>query len=120
MRRYKVANPPAGWPETLPFHLSRPDGEYGIGDEFAADLTAEDELANLNSGLLELLPLQYKVLVDTTVHGHQQGDEFELALPLGQEQLLIAGGILERTDQPEPEPEPEAPAPKRARKKKED
>jgi hypothetical protein len=106
MRTYKVLLP-------LLVHLTEEEGggSYAQGETFKKDFTADDERANLESGLLELQPSTYKVLGSSEVDGHAQGDEFEAAIPLGREALLIEGGHIERVEK--------KPAPK-ARKKKEE
>jgi hypothetical protein len=86
------------------------DGEYAQGDEFEKELTPEEEAANLASGLLEIVPAHYKVVGQSRVFDTAPGEEFDAAIPLGQEQLLIQGGHIEKV-------EPQAP--KTPRKAKE-
>jgi len=90
MNRYKVL---------LPVLV---DGEYGQGDEFEKELTPEEELANVQSGLLEIMPQTYKVIGASTVWDAAPGEEFERALTLGEEQLLVEGGHIERVEKPAP------------------
>ena len=75
------------------------------------DFTADDELANVESGLLGIVPLTYKVVGTSNVHGADPGEQFTLPLLLGQEQLLIEGGHIELV-----EPEKAKPARKPAKK----
>jgi hypothetical protein len=106
MRSYKVLLP-------LLVHLTEEEGggSYAQGETFEKEFSPEDERANLESGLLELQPSKYRVAGSSEVDGHAQGEEFEAAIPLGREALLIEGGHIERVE--------DKPAPK-ARKKKED
>jgi hypothetical protein len=89
-RRYKVL---------LPLTVHTEDGAYKQGDEFEKDLSAVDEAENLASGLLELQPMTYRVVGESRVHETNPGDTFEMALPLGQEELLVAGGHIERVEE---------------------
>ena len=100
MNRYRVL---------LPLTVHTGDGSYTQGEEFEKDFTAEDEAENLASGLLELVPRKYKVVGGSRVHDTDPGEEFEAAIPLGEEELLIAGGHIERIQ----------PAPPKTRKAKE-
>jgi hypothetical protein len=82
------------------------NGEHKQGDVFEHEFdTADDELENLNSGLLELQPNTYKVIGESRVHETDPGEQFEAAIPWGQEDLLVAGGHIVRVES-EPEPEP--------------
>ena len=99
MNRYRVL---------LPLVVHTADGSYEQGEEFDNEFTPEDELANVNSGLLEIVPQRYKVVGGSDVFETPPGEEFEQALTLGQEALLIEGGHIERVEKPKP-----------ARKKKE-
>jgi hypothetical protein len=96
MRRYKVL---------LPLVLHDENGSYKQGDIFEKDMPAVEEAENLASGLLELQPLEYKVVGESNVHGANPGETFELALPRGQEELLIAGGHIKPIE-PKPAPKP--------------
>jgi hypothetical protein len=102
--RYRVLQPPEGWPGRLPFKIVTAEGTYGVGDEFEHEFTPDDEVTNLNSGLLELLPSEYKVVGGSDVFEHAPGSTFSAALPLGVEALLVAGGHIERVEPPPPEP----------------
>lgn len=104
MRHYRVL---------LPLTVHTEDGSYVQGEEFSKEFSAQDEAENLASGLLELLPLRYRVIGESEVHGTKPGDEFDLALPLGEEELLMQGGHLELV-------QAEAEKPKRARKARAD
>jgi hypothetical protein len=92
-RRYKVL---------LPLTVHTGDGAYAQGEEFDKDFTAEDEAENVASGLLEVLPMTYRVVGGSRVHETDPGETFEAALPLGQEQLLIEGGHIERVEPKKP------------------
>jgi len=94
MRKYRVR---------LPLLVHTDDGTYGQGEVFEKDFSPGDELENLESGLLELVPSKYKVVGETQVHGANPGEEFEAALPLGQEQALL-GSHIERVEEPAPKP----------------
>jgi hypothetical protein len=100
MRSYKVL---------LPLRVHTEDGSYGQGETFEKEFTEDEERANLESGLLELQPSKYKVAGSSEVDGHAQGEEFEAAIPLGREALLIEGGHIERVEK--------KPAPKTRKKK---
>lgn len=71
------------------------DGEHGQGDEFEKELSEEEEATNLASGLLEIVPKRYRVVGTSRVHETDPGEEFEAALLLGQERMLIEGGHIE-------------------------
>lgn len=100
-RRYRVL---------LPLTVHTEDGSYAQGEEFEKEFAEEEEAENLRSGLLELLPLKYKVIGESRVHDTNPGDEFEAAIGMGQEALLIAGGHIEPVEPPKP----------KSRKKKEE
>jgi hypothetical protein len=103
MNRYRVLDPPDSWPASLPFPgYQTVDGAYGPGEEFTVDLAPEDELANLESGLLALVPNRYRVIGEAPVDGHEPGEEFEAAIPKARERQLA--GNLERLDPPKPPP----------------
>ena len=99
-RRYRVL---------LPLMVHTEDGSYTQGEEFEKTFSAEDEATNLDSGLLELVPAEYRVIGGSNVHGADPGEVFTKALRIGEEGLLIQGGHIERV-----EPAP----PKRTRGKK--
>jgi len=93
MRRYKVVLP-------LEVHLPAEagGGSYKQGEEFEHEFSEEDEAANLQSGLLEVIPCEYKVVGGSQVHGANPGETFTAALPMGQEAMLVAGGHIERVE----------------------
>lgn len=91
MRKYRVL---------LPLVVHTGDGSYTQGEVFEKDFTVEDEATNLDSGLLELVPCVYRVVGGSRVFDTAPGDEFEAAMRLGQEQLLMAGGHIVRVDEP--------------------
>jgi hypothetical protein len=86
-RRYKVL---------LPLLVHTEDGSYKQGQEFDKDFTADEEAANVESGLLEIVPQEYKVVGGSNVHGANPGETFKRALSIGEEYLLIAGGHIKR------------------------
>lgn len=55
-KKYRLLAAPPGWPETLEFRVSpagrEAEGSYGIGEEFAADFSEEEEAEHIASGLL--------------------------------------------------------------------
>lgn len=85
--RYKVL---------LPLMVHTEDGSYGQFEEFDKDFTEDEETANLESGLLEIVPREYKVVGGSVVHDTKPGDTFKAALPVGVEALLVEGGHIER------------------------
>jgi hypothetical protein len=99
--RYRVVRAPEGWPAKLPYRVGWPghDGDYGIGDDFERDFSEEEEAANLDSGLLEIVPREYRVIGGSRVHETEPGDTFTRALRVGEEGLLFAGGHIERVEQ---------------------
>lgn len=80
----------------LPLLVHTEDGSYGQGEEFEKDFTVEEEDANLASGLLELVPNEYRVIGESEVDGHQPGETFTAAIPLSREALL--GGHIQRVE----------------------
>jgi hypothetical protein len=56
--------------------------------------------ANIESGLLAIVPQRYKVIGGSDVYETPTGEEFERALPLGIEALLLEGGHIERVENP--------------------
>lgn len=103
MARYRVL---------LPLTVHTEDGSYTQDEEFEKEFSAEDEATNLASGLLELVPREYKVVGESVVLDHQPGETFLAAIPKGQEELLL-GHHLERV-------EPEAPPKRKPRTPKAD
>jgi hypothetical protein len=87
--RYKVL---------LPLRVHTEDNSYTQGETFEKDFTAEEEAANIASGLLELVPNEYQVVGDSEVDGHKTGDTYSAAIPLGREALLVAGGHIKRIE----------------------
>jgi hypothetical protein len=92
VNRYKVLLPLLVQP--------REGGSYEQGQEFESAFTEDEETANLANGLLEIVPQRYKVIGGSDVYETPPGEEFERALPLGQEALLIEGGHIERVEKP--------------------
>jgi len=89
MNRYKVM---------LPVLVN---GEHAQFDEFDSEFTVDEERTNVQSGLLEVVPRRYRVLVDTEVYGVRGTDEdptFSAAMLIEQEQMLVNGGHIERVD----------------------
>ena len=86
------------------------NGEYTQGDEFDHEFDAADEEANLNSGLLEIVPREYRNIGGSVVHGVSPGETFTAALKVGEESALVAGGHIERVEE----------TPKKTRKGKEE
>jgi hypothetical protein len=91
-RRYKVL---------LPVTVHLEDGTYVQGDVFDHVFTAEDEWANVDSGLLGLEPDWYEVIGDSTIEVNliecpasrqrdvvQPGETFQAAVPLAREEQL--------------------------------
>lgn len=99
----------------LPLTVTVTEGDFVQHEEFEHEFTEEDEDTNVASGLLEIVPRRYKVVGESDVFETPPGETFERAIPLGQEQLLFAGGHIERVDD-ERDPEP-APPKKRTTKR---
>ena len=91
MRRYRVL---------LPLLVHTEDGSFAQGEEFEKDFSADDEATNLESGLLALVPCEYKVVGDTRVYDTEPGGTFTAALTIGQEQHLVDAGHVERVEAP--------------------
>lgn len=89
MNRYRVL---------LPLLVHTEDGSYAQFEEFEKEFTAEEEDANLASGLLELVPNEYRVIGDSEVDGHKTGETYTAAIPLAREALLVEGGHIERVE----------------------
>jgi len=99
----------------LPLQVdTREGGSFRQGDEFETAFSSEEESANIANGLLEILPTRWKVIGTQRVAETDPGDEFEAVMTLGQQQLLIDGGHIERVEPPPPA------AKTRSRKKKEE
>lgn len=103
MSRYKVM---------LPLVVHTEDGSYEQFEEFEKEFSEEDEATNLDSGLLEIVPRDYRVIGGSNVLGANPGETLTAAIRIGQERLLTEGGHIERV-----EPEP---VKKTTTKKKED
>lgn len=95
MRRYRVL---------LPLTVHTTAGAYSQGEEFDAGEVGDgfDEAANLASGLLEVVPCEYRVVGESTVFGTPPGETFQAGLSLAQEATLL-GSHIERV---EPKPKP--------------
>jgi hypothetical protein len=99
----------------LPLQVdTREGGSFTQGDEFETEFSDEEESANITSGLLEIVPARFKVIGEQRVAETDPGEEFEAVLTLGQQQLLLDGGHIERVETPPPAPKT------RSRKKKEE
>jgi hypothetical protein len=85
----------------LPLLVHTEDASYAQGEEFEKEFTVEEEQANLDSGLLEIVPREYKNVCTSIVFEHQPGETFTAAIPKGQEELLL-GSHIERVDPPAP------------------
>jgi hypothetical protein len=92
MRRYRVLLPLAVQP--------REGGSYGQHEEFDTDLTEDEETENVRSGLLEIVPVLYRVTGGSVVHDTEPGGEFYASLPIGNEAQLVQGGHIERVEKP--------------------
>ena len=76
------------------------NGEHKQGDVFEHQFdSATDELSNLDSGLLEIVPRKYKNISTSVVYGVPPGEVFEAAIPMGAEEALFAGGHIERVEE---------------------
>jgi len=85
------------------------NGEHAQGDEFEHEFTAEDEYENVNSGLLEIVPSEYRVVAeDSVVYDTPTGGTFKAGLLMENEAALIQGGHIELVE--------EKPAPKKKQK----
>ena len=82
------------------------NGEHSQGDEFDYEFDKpEDERANIDSGLLEIVPRRYRVTSDSEVYGVRAGDDdptFEAALLMEPEQFLLEAGHIARVDPEKP------------------
>ena len=87
----------------LPLLIQTEDGSYKQGEEFDKEFdTPADEEANLNSGLIEVVPQEYKVIGGSNVWGADPGETFTKAFRVGEEAALIEGGHIEPVKKPEP------------------
>lgn len=94
--------------------FSASDGSHADGDEWDADYDYEEETRLLDEGLMEVVPVAYRVIGEAPVLGTAPGGTFTGALTPGQ-RLLVGTHIeevdLDAVDEPEPaepaEPETE-------------
>ena len=86
----------------LPLLVHTKEGSYAQGEEFDKDFTEGEEADNLQSGLLEIVPREYKVVGGSNVHGANPGESFTAALRVGEEAMLVEGGHIERVEKPAP------------------
>lgn len=78
------------------------NGEHKQGDVFEHEFDSpEDEQANLQSGLLEIVPREYKVVGPTQVYETDPGGTFKVALTIGQEAHLVDAGHIRRVEDTE-------------------
>jgi hypothetical protein len=96
MRRYRVL---------LPLTVHTEDGSYTQGEEFEKDFTLEDEATNVASGLLAIVPSEYRVISDSTVYDTTHGNTFTRALTIGEEAHLVAAGHIERVEPMKSQPQ---------------
>lgn len=99
MNRYRVL-----LPLLVHTEASDPDGgsSYAQGEEFDKEFSVEDEAENLSSGLIEIVPREYRVIGTSEVLGHVASDgPFSAAIPKGQEELLL-GYHIERVEESKP------------------
>lgn len=75
---------------------------FGEGD-FEHEFTPTDEADWLGSGHVELVPRTYKQL-SGNFSAAKQGETFVAAFLVETEAALIAGGHIERVDDPKPKP----------------
>lgn len=75
---------------------------YGAG-EHELDLSATEEADALSGGHFELVPRTYRQL-SNNYSAAEQGETFEAAFLIENEAALIAGGHIERVDDPKPKP----------------
>lgn len=98
MRRYRVR---------LPLTVHTDTGSYTQDEEFDKEFSEEEETTNLDSGLLELIPCKYRVIGGSYVFDTAPGGEFDAAMRIGQEALLVEGGHIERVKStPKQDPHP--------------
>ena len=90
MNRYRVM---------LPLRVHTEDASYTQGEEFEKEFSVEDERENLNSGLLEIVPSEWKVTGNSQVFETAPGETFVAPLTLGQQETLMAGGHIEPVTQ---------------------
>jgi hypothetical protein len=73
------------------------------GDELELDLSEAEEQDMLVAKRLEIVSRQYKVIGASAVDGTDPDGTFESDMTLGREQLLVAGGHIERVEKPAPQ-----------------
>ena len=95
MARYRVL---------LPLMVHTEDGSYTQFEEFEKDFTPDEEQANVNSGLLAIVPRKYRVLVGewNGVKADAEDPTVEAALLIENEAALLQGGHIERVEEPAP------------------
>jgi hypothetical protein len=93
MRRYR---------NLLPLLVHTEDGSYAQGEEFEKEFSPDDERANVESGLLAIVPQRYKVVGTSIVHDTEPDGEFEAGLLIEHEGTLIAGGHIALVEKPKP------------------
>lgn len=97
-RRYK---------NLLPLLVHTENGSYAQGEEFDKDFDSPaDEAVNLDSGLIEIVPQEYRVIGTSNVWGADPGETFTKALRVGEEAALVEGGHIERVEKPAPKSKP--------------
>ena len=79
----------------LPLMVHTEDGAYTQGEVFSKAFTEDEESANLDSGLLDLVPRSNKVVGTSRVFDTEPGETFEGCLRIGPEAMLIEGGHIE-------------------------
>ena len=85
-----------------------PEWDAKAGDEFEAELSAEDENEYVGAGRIAICEREYEVVGTSLVFENEPGSKFMAAIPKGQEELLL-GYHLERV-----KPKPKAKADKGA------
>lgn len=89
MKRYRVL---------LPLVVHTEDGSYGQGEEFEKEFSSEEERANLESGLLEVVPQPFEITGPHAVSGHAPGSTVEMSLSSAQEFTLTEAGHIRRVE----------------------
>jgi hypothetical protein len=84
----------------LPLLIHTEEGSYKQGEEFEKEFDSPaDEAANLDSGLIEVVPSEYKVIGTSNVWGADPGETFTKALRIEEESTLVEGGHIELVEQ---------------------
>lgn len=73
----------------------RPVNDADPGQEFAAELSAEEESDLLEAGRIEIVPREYENVGGGLVHGVKPGEKFKAALRIHEEKALISAGAVE-------------------------